>query len=150
MSDCERIAQVTHDKWATVRDLLRSLMINEQMSNSLNNFWLKKSKILFFSMFYVGVSSSFLMSDVSESLRLLTKMSDVSKLLRLLTKNEQPWAIYSDPSPKMSNHERIAQVTHQKWANCSLFWAIFSQKMNASLRKLMSEFPVLRIGDNLH
>ena len=54
-------------------------------------------------MFYIGVFSSFLMSDVSESLRLLTKMSDVSeslrlltkmsdvsKLLRLLTKNEQP------------------------------------------------------------
>ena len=35
-------------------DSLRSLMINEQMSNSLNNFWQKKSKILFFSMFYIG------------------------------------------------------------------------------------------------
>ena len=28
-------------------------MINERMSNSLQNIWLKKSKILFFSMFYV-------------------------------------------------------------------------------------------------
>ena len=33
-------------------------------------------------------------------------MSDVSELLRLLTKNE-----------------RIAQVAHQKWANRSFFWA---------------------------
>ena len=60
---------------------------------------------------------SFLMSNVSESLRSLTKMSDVSKLLRLLTKNERPWAICSGRSPKMSNHEQIAQVAHEKWAN---------------------------------
>ena len=33
---------------------------------------------------------SFLMSDVSESLRLLPKMSDVSESLRSLTKNERP------------------------------------------------------------
>ena len=32
MSDCERIAQVTHVKQATVSKSLRSLMINEQMS----------------------------------------------------------------------------------------------------------------------
>ena len=50
----EQIAQVTQDKWATVSDLLRSLMINERMSNLLEKYWLKKSKILFFSMFYKG------------------------------------------------------------------------------------------------
>ena len=33
--------------------------------------------------------SSFLVCDVSESLRLLTKMSDVSTWLRSLTKNER-------------------------------------------------------------
>ena len=44
-------------------------------------------------------------------------MVDVSELLRLLTKNEGPWAIRSGLSPKMSNHEQIAQVAHQKWAN---------------------------------
>ena len=38
---------------------------------------------------------SFLVSNVSESLRLLTKMNDVSKSLRSLTKNEQRWAIRS-------------------------------------------------------
>ena len=35
MSDCEQIAQVTHDKRATVNDLLRGLMIKEWMSKSL-------------------------------------------------------------------------------------------------------------------
>ena len=50
------------------------------------------------------------------------KMSDVSKSLRLLTKTERPWAICSHCLPKISNYEQIAQVTHQKWANCSFFW----------------------------
>ena len=35
MSDCEQIAQVTHDKRATVNDMLRGLMIKEWMSKSL-------------------------------------------------------------------------------------------------------------------
>ena len=44
-------------------------------------------------------------------------MSDVSKSLRSLTKNERPWAIRSGRSEEMSDHERIAQVAHLKWAN---------------------------------
>ena len=55
-------------------------------------------------------------------------------------------------SPKMTDHERIAQVAHQKWANewIARFFEriapvlIFSQKTSDSLRKLMSEFPVQR------
>ena len=39
--------------WVTMSDLLRSLMINERMSDSLKTFWLNKSKILFFSMLYI-------------------------------------------------------------------------------------------------
>ena len=31
MSDCERIAQVAQDKWATVSESLRALMTNEQL-----------------------------------------------------------------------------------------------------------------------
>ena len=49
----EQIAQVAHDKRATVSDSLRSLMINELRSDLLKKFWLKKSKILFFNMFYI-------------------------------------------------------------------------------------------------
>ena len=48
MSNHERIAQVAQDKWATLRNSLRSLRGNEQMSDSLKKFWLKKSKILFY------------------------------------------------------------------------------------------------------
>ena len=44
-------------------------------------------------------------------------MSDGSESLRSLTKNERPLAIRSGRSPKRSNHERFAQVAHQKWAN---------------------------------
>ena len=51
------------------------------------------------------------------------KMRDVSKLLRSLTKNEREWAIRSGCSPKTSDHERIAQVSHQKCANELVFWA---------------------------
>ena len=41
MSNREGIAQVVQDNWVTVSDLLRLLMINEQMSNSLKKIWLK-------------------------------------------------------------------------------------------------------------
>ena len=51
-----------------------------------------------------------------------------------------------------SNHEQIAQVAHQKWANEGIgrFFEriahslIFSQKTSNSLRKPMSEFPALQ------
>ena len=46
----------------------------------------------------------------------MSDLSDVSESLRLLTKDERPWAIDSGRSLKMSDHERNAQVTHQKWA----------------------------------
>ena len=46
-SDLERMAQVAHDKWATVSDTLRSLMINERMSDSLKKFWLQNLKSYF-------------------------------------------------------------------------------------------------------
>ena len=35
-------------------DSLRSLKVNEQMSDSLKKFWLNKFKFLFFSMSYKG------------------------------------------------------------------------------------------------
>ena len=105
---------------------------------------------------------SFLMSDVSESLRLLTKnerceriaqvahqkwamwanrsgrspkMSDVSKSLRLLTKNERPWANRSGRSPKMS-----------KWANRLFFranpsFAHFLQKNEQFAQKTDERIP---------
>ena len=78
-------------------------------------------------------------------------LSDVSKSLRSLTKNEQPWAIRSYRSEEMSDREWIAQVAHQKWANEWIphFFErithslIFGQKTSDSLGKPMSEFPAL-------
>ena len=60
-------------------------------------------------------------------------LGDVSESVRSLTKNEQPWVICSHPSEEMSNHERITQVAHQKWANEWIvhFWAkneLFARK----------------------
>ena len=86
---------------------------------------------------------SFLMSDVSESLRSLTKNEQceriaqvthqkwvtMSDLLRSLTKNERPWANRSGCSPKMS-----------KWVNSS-----FLERIAHSLRKPMSVFPALLV-----
>ena len=63
--------------------------------------------------------SSFLVSDVSESLISPNQMSDVSKSLRSLTKNE-----------RMSES------------------LIFGQKTSYSLGNQMSEFPALRVGNN--
>ena len=136
--DCERIAQVTHDKRATVSDSLRSLMIKERMSKSLiHSFAHKKraicskklTKSYFFVRFFVSfflktshlLIPSFLKSDVSESLRLLTKnvrceriaqdahqkWARVSNSLGSLTINERGWANSSGCSPKMSDLLRI-------------------------------------------
>ena len=98
MSDCEQIAPVAHIKRATMSDSLRSLMINEQMSDSLNFFGLK-------SFFKVGFIYVFLFKKMSASLIPSFLVSDVSESLRSLTKNEQC--------------ERIAQVAHQKWVTMS-------------------------------
>ena len=103
------------------------------MSDSLNNIWLNKSKILFFSKFYIR----FLFLKMSDSLIPSFLMSNVSESLRSLTKNEQ--------------RERITQVAYQKWANerTARFFErishllILLQKTRDLLRKPMSEFPAL-------
>ena len=63
-------------------DSLRSLMINERFAQK---FLAKKSKILFFSMFYIH----FLFKKMSDSLIPSFLVSDGSELLRSLTKKEQ-------------------------------------------------------------
>ena len=76
-----------------------SLMINERMSNSLKISWLKKSKILLFSIFYISffnlknerfAHSLFSGERCEQIAQVAPKMSDVSELLRSLTKNERP------------------------------------------------------------
>ena len=78
-------------------------------------------------------------------------ISDVSESLRLLTKIERSWAICSGRSEEMSDRERIAQDAQQNWANewIARFFEqiahslIFGQKTNDSLGKSMSKFPAL-------
>ena len=165
MSDHERFTQVAHQKWATMSkligwliknermsDSLRSLMINEQKSDSLKK---NLAKIVFSSTFFVYIKKT------SDSLIPSFLMSDVSKSLRTLTKNERCERIArSGCSLKMSDHERFAQVAHQKWMNewIACFFSkwvnhsffeqiahslIFLQKTIKSPRKPMSEFPAL-------
>ena len=105
LSDFEQFAQIAKDKWATVSESLRSHKTNEQFAQQI---WLKKSKIFFFSMFYMR----FLYKKMSDSL-----VSDVSKSLWSLTKNERTGAIRSGRSVEMSNCEQIAHF----WAKNKQF-----------------------------
>ena len=113
MSDCEGFSQIAQDKWATMSESLRSLKTNERPWANLSgcswkwanvsdllrllkinerfaqNILAKKSKILFFSMFYirffilkmsVSLIPSFLVNDASESLRSLTKNEQCERI----------------------------------------------------------------------
>ena len=51
---------------------------------------------------------------MSNSLILSFLVSDVCESLRSLTKHEWPWAICSGRSEEMSDRELITQVAHQK------------------------------------
>ena len=67
------------------------------------------------------------------------KMSDVSKSLRLLTKNKRPWANRSGRSPKIS-----------EWGNRSFFWANRSLAHFFAKNKRFTqktEFPALLVTD---
>ena len=136
-------------------------MINERMSHLLRKIWLKKSKINFF--LYVLYRffnlknqwfshSLFLVSNVSESIRLLTKNEQCERIAQVAHQKWAMWAICSGRSPKMRDHERIAKA-HQKWANerIACFFEriahllIFSQKTSDSLGKPMSKFQALQL-----
>ena len=97
--------------------------------------------------------SSFLVSDVSKSLRLPTKNERCERITQVA---QQKWATMSDSlgrSDEMSDREQIAQVAHQKWANewIAHFFEriahllIFGQKTSDSLGKPISEFPALDV-----
>ena len=92
-----------------------------------------------------------LVSDVSESVRSLTKNELCDRITQVTHQNERPWANGSGRSEELSERERNAQVAHQKWvteriahffewiAHSLTFW----QKTSDSLRKQISEFPAL-------
>ena len=87
-------------------------MINEPMIDSLEKFWLRKSKLLFLSKFYIRF---FLFKKISDSLIpsfyercerfaqvAQDKWATLSELLRLLMTNEWPWTIRSKNLAKKS------------------------------------------------
>ena len=108
MSNHEHIAQVAHDKRVTVSDSLgRSLMIKEQivrffsesLVHSFTHSQKKLNKTVFLCTFvksllckfFIKTSdlliTSFVKSDVSKSLRLLTKNERMSKKLFFLSES---------------------------------------------------------------
>ena len=105
ISDRERIAEVTQDKWATMSNLLRSLRGNEWMSDLLNKFWLTKSKILFYNnLCKVFQKKNF--NKMSESL-IFAHFLFFGKQCEWITRFAQiKWAMWA----------HIAPFAHQKWA----------------------------------
>ena len=97
---------------SNVSESLISLTKNERMSDSLKKFWLKKSKILFFSMFYIqffylkneGIAHSLFFGERCEWITQVTHQKWVI------------WANRSGRSPKMSDHERYPHIAQMKWA----------------------------------
>ena len=115
-SDCEPIAQVTHDKWATVSDSLRSLMINEQ------NF--KKSKIIFFGTFFVClkkqmIAHSLFFNEWCERIAQAAhqKWASMSYSLRSLTKNELIARFFSESLICSFFCKKRAICSEKWWAN---------------------------------
>ena len=121
----EWFAHVAHDKRANEQialffeQIAHSLFWSQKASYLLKKMWRKWYFFCTFKKTSDSLIPSFLISDVSESLRSLTKnepceqiaqgthqkRATMSDLLRLLTKNEQS--------------EQIAQVVHQKLATMS-------------------------------
>ena len=114
MRDRERFAQVTHDKWVNERLAPKSLA--------------KKSKILFFSTFYIHkkmrIRSFPLFGERCEWIAQVAhqqwamwanhsgRLPKMSDSLRSLRGKEGSWANRSGRSPKVS-----------EWVNRSFFWA---------------------------
>ena len=154
MSDRERfaqVAQVAHDKWAmwANRSGCSPKMSNhEQFAQVAHEKWVNEqfaqktlTKIVFFGAFFVCKKNtsnllipSFLMSDAAQVAHQKWAMW-ANRSGCSLCKNERPWVICSGRSSKMSDHEQIPQVAHQKWANeqiVGFFWAIRSENQWAN------------------
>ena len=116
MSNSEQIAQVAHDKWVTVSDSLRLLMINERMSESLV-FWenllfahsLTKNKQFTFFVRFCPFFVSLKKQLFPHSLFFIKRYEWIAQVAY------QKWAMWANRSgcsPNMS-----------EWANHSFFWA---------------------------
>ena len=71
---------------------------------------------MFFEKISESLISSFLVSDVRESLRSLTKNERCEQIDQVAHQKWAMWANHSGGSLKMSNHERFANIAQSKWA----------------------------------
>ena len=111
MSDCERIVQVTQDKWAN-EQIAHFLFRSQKKSESLKKIVFFVRFLHFFYKFFKKGKDSLIPSKQSERIAqvIQDKWATVSDSLSSLRMNERSRANRSGRSPKMS-----------KWANCSLF-----------------------------
>ena len=153
MSDSLRLLMINEraarDKWASCSVFFGLLLFRSQKRVICQKILKLKSYFLvhFYSFFV-----SFLKNRAIRSFLLFYVMSDVSQSLRSLTKNERYEWIAQVAHQKWAN-EQIDYVAHQKWANCSVYFyrithlliirSFFSQKTSDLLRKPMSEVPTL-------
>ena len=124
MSDPERFARVAQRKWANERFAQKILA--------------KKSKILFFSMFYIRF---FILKNerFAHSLFFNERCEQIAQVAH------QKWAMWANRSglsPKMKN-ERMSEL--RIFLSELLIRSFFLPKASSSLRKPMSEFPALVI-----
>ena len=108
MSDCDRIAQVAHEKWANVSDLLRSLRTNERQIARFCSKWfilsfahkIIRKKLYFCTLFTVfykfkkKTKNLLIPSEQSERIAQVAqdKWATMSDSLRSLRRNERSWA----------------------------------------------------------
>ena len=125
MKDYDRFAQIAQDKWETVSDSLRSLMINERIARffeqNAHSLFRSQKTIDLLNYFFVWLKSYFFVLYVFVSFFFVNELFAHSLFI-----NEQC--------------ERIAQVVHQKWVNEQIarFFEQIAQKTSDSLRKPMS------------
>ena len=121
MRDREWFAQVVHDKWANRSFFWANLSFALSLTKNEQFAQINLTKIVFFGKFFL--TSNLLIPSFL--------MSDVSKLLRLLTKNERPLANRSGRSPKMSERANHSFF----WANCSFnhFFPIVRDLFNPNI-----------------
>ena len=110
--------RAARDKWASCSVFFGLLLFRSQKRVICQIFLKLKSYFLvhFYSFFV-----SFLKNRAIRSFPLFYVMSDVSQSLRSLTKNERYEWIAQVAHQKWAN-EQIDYVAHQKWANCSVYF----------------------------
>ena len=156
MRDCERFTQIAQDKWATVSKLLRSLMSKERLwGNSSGHSWQMSGSERFAQVAHVKwaneqftqiiwLKSYFLVRFFNQWFTHSLFFNEQCE--RIAQVAHQKWAMganRSGCSPKMSNHERFAQVAHQTKANERI------AHLFAKFERFAQKFPTLFMDPSL-